>query len=152
MSLYRQPGRVATRTLALTAAGAIVIGLIAGFALGRLTAAKPTLADKIAETRSALRPAEQGIDLVATEYSQAVRGGKVVAPTEYGAAEADVKRVRDTLAAARADLQALDPARATAFADAVAALDAGVRTKLDAAEVQRRSDDARQALGAMFGR
>jgi hypothetical protein len=151
MSLYRQAGRVATRTLALSAAGAIVIGLIGGFALGRLTAAKPTLADKIAETRSALRPAEQGIDLVATEYAQAVRGGKVVAPTEYGAAEADVKRVRDTVAAARADLGALNPARATAFAAAVAALDTAVRTKLDAGEVQRRSDAARQALGAVFG-
>jgi hypothetical protein len=151
MSLYRQPGRVATRTLALAAAGALVIGLIGGFALGRLTAAKPTLAEKIAQTRSALRPAEQGIDLVATEYAQAVRGGRVVAPTEYGAAEADVKRVRDTLAAARADLQALNPARAAAFAAAVAALEEGVRTKLGAAEVQRRSDAARQALGAVFG-
>src|SRR3954454_1699914 len=107
MSLYRQPGRVAARTLALAALAALVAGLIAGFALGRVTAAAPTLADKVAELRTELRPADQGIELTATEYAQAVRGGQVTAPTEYGAAQADVRRVRDVLATTRADLRAL---------------------------------------------
>jgi hypothetical protein len=150
LSLYRQPGRVATRTLALCAAAALVTGLIGGFVLGRVTAAKPSLADKVADLRSQLRPADQGIELTATEYAQAVRGGQVTEPTEYDAAKADVQRVGDTLAATRADMRALAPAKAAAFEAAVAQLDAGVRERVESAEVQRRSDAARRALDALF--
>jgi hypothetical protein len=152
MSLYRQPGRVATRTLALAALATLVAGLAAGFVLGRVTAAEPTLADKVADLRTELRPADQGIELTATEYAQAVRGGQVTAPTEYGAAQADVRRVRDVLATTRADLRALDPARAAALESAVDALDSAVRARVDPSEVQRRSDAAREALNALFSR
>jgi hypothetical protein len=146
MSLYRQPGRVATRTLALVAAATLVVGIVAGFALGRGTAAEPTLADKVADLRMALRPADQGLELTATEYAQAVRGGEVTAPTEYGAAKADLGRVRDVLATTRADLSALDATGAKALESAVDAVDAAVRGRVDPAEVQRRSDSARRAL------
>lgn len=152
MSLYRQPGRVATRTLALVALATLAAGLIAGFALGRVTAAEPTLADKVADLRRDLRPADQGIELTATEYSQAVRDGRVTAPTEYGAAKADVARVRDVLATTRADLRALDAGKAAALESAVGALDAAVRARVDPAEVQRRSDAARRALDELFAR
>jgi hypothetical protein len=150
MSLYRQPGRVAARTLALAALATLVAGLVAGFALGRVTAAEPTLADKVAELRTELGPADQGIELTATEYAQAVRGGRVTAPTEYGAAQADVRRVREVLAATRADLRALDAAKAAALESAVDALDSAVRARVDPTEVQRRSDAARVALKALF--
>jgi hypothetical protein len=152
MSLYRQPGRVTTRTLALCAAAALVVGLIGGFTLGRVSAAKPTLADKVAELRTALRPADQGIELTATEYSQAVRDGELIAPTEYDAAKAAVRRVRDVLGATRADLRALNPPGAAAFEAAVSELDAGVQQRLDPPDVRRRSDAARQALKDLFSR
>jgi F0F1-type ATP synthase membrane subunit b/b' len=146
MSLYRQPGRVTTRALALAAAAALLAGIAGGFALGRATAAKPTLADKVADLRTALRPAEQGLELTATEYAQAVRGGRVTAPTEYDAARADVGRVRDALASTRADRRALDVSGAQALESAVDAVDAAVRGRVEPAEVQRRSDAARRAL------
>jgi hypothetical protein len=151
MSLYRQAGRVATRTLALAAVAAVVVGLIAGFVLGRVTSGDPSLAERVRELRVQLRPAEQGLELTATEYAQAVRGGRVTEPTEYDAARADVKRVRDTLAPARADLRALSAEKAAALESAVAAVDAGVRERVEPAEVQRRSDAARRALAAVFG-
>jgi hypothetical protein len=70
----------------------------------------------------------------------------VAEPTEYSAAQADVQRVRDAVAGSRDDLRALDPARAASLESAVAALDAAVRGKADASQVQQRADAARTAL------
>ena len=151
MSLYRQAGRVSTRTLVLGGVAVLVVGLVAGFVLGRVTGGTPSLASRVADLRVEVRPAEQGLELTATEYGQAVRGGKVVEPTEYDAAREDVARVRDTLAPVRADLRALSLAKAAALEAAVASVDAGVRERVEPAEVQRRSDAARRALAAMFG-
>ncbi|HEX4690091.1 MAG TPA: hypothetical protein VH276_05330 [Solirubrobacteraceae bacterium] len=151
MSLYRRPGRFATRTLVIAAAAAVVIGLIAGFALGRTTASSPTLAEKLAELRERLVPATSGLELTATEYGQAVRGGRVIAPTEYGAARSDLARVRATLAAARADLVALDRAGAEALDAAVARVDAGVRQRVEPTEVRRRAEAAMRTLRETAG-
>jgi hypothetical protein len=151
MSLYRQAGRASGRVIALVAAAGIVLGLLVGFGIGRATAPDPTLAEKIADLRSQLRPAEQGFELTATEYSQAVRGGRVVAPTEYQAAQADVDRAAKTVGAARGDLRALDPSRAAALDRAIAALRSAVRQRVDPAEVQRLSDAGRAALRAAVG-
>jgi hypothetical protein len=76
----------------------------------------------------------------------------VAEPTEYGAAKADMQRVKDTLAAHRADLRALGSERAAALDASVASLDRLVAERADPAEVQRRADGARRALSAMFGR
>jgi hypothetical protein len=151
MSLYRQAGRTSGRTLALAAVVAVIVGLAAGFALGRSTAPDPTLADKVAGVRAKLAPAREGIELTATEYGQAVRGGRVVAPTEYGAARADAKRAADAVAASRADLRALDPARAASLERAVAALRDAVSRRTDPATVQRLATAADAALRRATG-
>jgi hypothetical protein len=152
MSLYRQAGRTSGRTLAIAAVVALIVGLAAGFALGRSTAPDPTLADKVADLRAKLGPAREGIELSATEYAQAVRGGRVVAPTEYSAAQADVKRAADAVAASRADLRALDRARAASIEQSVAALRGAVSRRTDPATVRRlaiaASATLRDALGA----
>ena len=151
MSLYRQAGRTSGRTLAIAAVAALVIGLAAGFALGRSTAPKATLADKVADVRAGLAPAREGIELSATEYGQAVRGGRVVAPTEYSAAKADVQRAADAIAASRADRRALDSARATALERSVADLRAAVSRRADPAAVRRLATAASAALRAALG-
>ena len=151
MSLYRQAGRTSGRTLAIAVVVALIVGLAGGFALGRATAPSPTLAEKVADLRTKLGPAREGIELSATEYSQAVRGGRVVAPTEYGAAQADLERAAAAIAASRADLRALDPARAASLDRAMAALRGAVSRRADPATVQRLADAAngtlRQAVG-----
>jgi hypothetical protein len=152
MSLYRQAGRTSGRTLLIVGIVALVIGLGSGYALGRATAPEPTLAENVADLRAQLGPAAEGIELTATEYGQAIRSGRVVAPTEYQAAQADVKRAADSVAGVRTDLRAFDMARAAALENAVAALSAAVDRRVDPAEVRRLSDDASTALNAVLGR
>jgi len=152
MSLYRQAGRASTRTLAMAAAVALVVGLAVGFFVGRASAPEPTLADRVAGLRTKLGPAREGIELSATEYEQAVRDGRVVAPTEYGAAKADVQRAADALASSRADLRALDRDRAARLDQSIAALRAAVSRRADPATVRRlavvASAQLRVAIGA----
>jgi hypothetical protein len=152
VSLYREPGRVAGRRLAIVAAVAVVVGLAIGFAIGRSTAPSPSLADKVGDLRSQLQPARQGIELTATEYSTAVRGGKVVQPTEYGAAQSDVKRARQTIAGAEDDLRALNAVRAAAVVRSMDALAAAVAGHADPAQVKRLSTAADAAIIAAVGR
>jgi hypothetical protein len=151
MSLYRQAGRASSRTLLIAAAAALAIGLIAGFAVGRATAPKPSLADKVADLRAGLAPAREGLELAATEYGQAVRSGRVVAPTEYAAAMADVQRASDTIAHNAADLRALDAARAAALDRAMAGLRVAMSRRADPATVRRLGDGASAALRAAGG-
>jgi len=152
MSLYRQAGRTSGRTIIIAAVVALVVGLVGGYAIGRATAPNPTLADKVADLRSSLGPAQEGIELSATEYPQAVRDGKIVAPTEYAAAQSDVQRARDAISGARADVQALDPARAEALDRAVSDLRAAIDAKRDPAQVKQLSAAAGAALVAVLGR
>jgi hypothetical protein len=151
MSLYRQAGRASGRTLAIAAVVACLAGLAAGFAVGRLTAPEPTLADKVADVRAKLAPAREGIELSATEYAQAVRNGRVVAPTEYSAAKADVQRAADALASSRADLRALGAARAAALERAVADLQAAVGRRADLQTVRRLGTAASAQLRSALG-
>jgi hypothetical protein len=151
MSLYRQPGRVAGRTLALAAVAALAIGLAVGFVASRASKSEPTLATQMADLRQRLAPAREGIDLVGTEYGQAVRGGRVVAPTEYTAARDDLKRVQDALTHNRDDIRALSAARATALERAVAELARAVSQRATAAEVTSLSRAAGDALRAAVG-
>jgi hypothetical protein len=143
---------VGTRTVIAVAVAALLVGLVAGILIGRGTVSEPSLAEQLTQLRDQLKPARQGIELTATEYSQAVRGGKVVEPTEYSAAKADLARVEKAVRSARADLRALGADKAVAIDRAVAALGSAVEQKAGPAEVEKLSREADAALTAAVGR
>jgi hypothetical protein len=149
MSLYRQAQGSSWRVLVAVGVVAVLVGGLAGFALGRSSAPDPSLADQVADVRGELAPVREAIELTTTEYPQAVEGDRVVEPTEYQAAKADVQRARDTVASAYADLEALDPAAAGRLRGAVAALGA---ERASEAQVDQLAGSARDALRQALGR
>jgi hypothetical protein len=110
MSLYREVGGGARR-LAIVAALALVAGLAGGIALGRASKGEPSLADKVADVRDEYQQVPSALELLAIEYPQAVRGGRVVAQTEHTAAKADVEHARKAFEGFRDDLRAIFPQR-----------------------------------------
>jgi hypothetical protein len=110
MSLYREVGS-GLRRFAILAAVALVVGVLAGFWLGRTTKSEPSLADKLADTRDRYAKVPDALELLRIEYPQAVRGSQVVARTEYAAAQADVERARGAFDDVADDLRTLAPQR-----------------------------------------
>jgi hypothetical protein len=68
-----------------------------------------SLRDAVAELRDDMRPATQSLDALPIEYAEAVRGGRVVAPTEYDGARGHLDRALKAFDAARGDLALLAP-------------------------------------------
>jgi hypothetical protein len=151
MSLYRQPGRVGTRTLALAVAAALLVAGSAGFAVGRSTAPDPSLSEQLSKLRGDLRPALQAFEFAPNEYSQAVRDGRVVRKAEYTGVQSALDRVRAAVDRAEPDLRALGPAKALAVTQAVDRLNAAVERRADPAEVQQLSRVASGAVRAALG-
>jgi fumarylacetoacetate (FAA) hydrolase family protein len=148
VSLYREAGRTSWRALVAAAVIALLVGAAAGYAIGRSSAPDPSLADQVADLKGRLAPAREAIELTTTEYPQAVRDGKIVAPTEYQAAKADVARARDSIAAALADLRAVDAARAQRLQETVAALGTAVDRRVATSEVDELARAVSNALGS----
>jgi hypothetical protein len=133
MSLYREAGRARRNRRIAIGAGIAAIVLIALIVVLATSGGPPSHADRVKSAKSAAGEALDGIEVLTVEYGQAVRGGRVVAPTEYGGAKGDVQRARASLTDHRADFEATDPA---AYRRSLAALDAL------AATVARRADIA----------
>lgn len=145
MSLYRQAGHARRRrriAVGAAVAAVAVVVLVVVLATSGGTSA-PTHAQRAQAARSAAAEAGDGLDLLGIEYGQAVRGGQVLAATEYQAAQADVQRARKSLADHAADLDAVDPAAHRRADAALAALAAAVGRRADIAAALR---SARAAL------
>jgi hypothetical protein len=99
----------------------------------------PSHADRVKAAQAAASEALDGVEIVTVEYPQAVRGGRVVAGTEFAGAKADVQRARQQLEQHRADFEAVDPAAYRRADDALGAL---------AATVARRADIAKAVAAA----
>ena len=148
MSLYREAGRARrNRRIAIGAA----IGVIVLVALGVMLATSggpPSHADRVNSARSAAGEALDGIEVLTVEYGQAVRAGRVVAPTEYAGAKADVQRARSSLTGHRADFEATDPAAYRRSLAALGALAAAVARRADIAAPVRAARTALQPFAA----
>jgi hypothetical protein len=146
MSLYRQPRAARPLLLGAIAVVALLVGGGIGFALGRGSAPEPSAQDVVAQLREELRPLAAGLELLPTEYPQALQGG-----SESAAVSGDLGRIRSALAASAADLRALDPTGARALAERVAALEQAIGARAAAAQVKQLAAEAQAALAAVPG-
>ncbi len=152
MSLYRQPGRTAARTLVLLAAVAALVGGAIGYALGSTgSEEEASLSAAISALRADLAPVRNGLDFVPTEYREGVRGGRVVSQPEYGAAKAAVARAREVLAEHEADLRALSPQGAVSLRATIDTLASAIDQRATQADVERLARRARAQLAALPG-
>ncbi|HEX7290852.1 MAG TPA: hypothetical protein VF250_06945 [Conexibacter sp.] len=146
MSLYRQPRASRPLLIAGIAVVALLVGGAIGFALGRGSAPEPSAQDVVAQLSDDLRPLAAGLELLPTEYPQALAGG-----AESAAVTGDLAHIRAALTAAGPDLRALDPAGARALAERVAALERAIDARAPAAQVERLAADAQDALAGVPG-
>ena len=147
MSLYRQPGRSRPLLIAAVALVALAAGVGIGFAIGRSTSPDPSAQDVVAQLRARLRPLSAGLELLPTEYPQALHASG----DEAAAVSGDLARIRGALAAAAGDLRALDPAGARVLSARVASLAAAVRAQAPPADVARLAAQAQSALAQVPG-
>jgi hypothetical protein len=152
LSLYREPGAVRRRRRLIAAgvAAAVVIVAVAVVLLAGGDSGPPTEQERAASARSAATEAADRLDVLRIEYGQAVKGGRVVAPTEYTASGEHVARLDEELHGHAADLDAVDPAARRQVAATLAAIRAGIRAHVEPARLDRLIDRAGRQLAA-FG-
>jgi hypothetical protein len=146
MSLYRQPRASRPLLLAAIAVVALLAGGAIGFALGRGSAPDPSAQDVVAGLREQLRPLAGGLELLPTEYPQALAGGD-----ESAAVTGDLARIRTALAAASPDLRTLDPAGERTLTARVAALRQAIEARVPAARLEQLATAAQHALADVPG-
>jgi hypothetical protein len=146
MSLYRQSRGARPLLIAVVAGLALLAGVALGFGLGRGTAPEPSAQDVAAQLRDELRPIAGGLQLLPTEYPQALAGGG-----ESAAVEGGLARIRSALAAAAPDLRALDPDGERALATRFAELEQAIEARAPSAHVSRLAGAAQDALAEVPG-
>lgn len=146
MSLYREPRR-RTRWLALVLGLVLAIGFLAGFLAGRAGGdSEPSLTAALARLQRQARPAADALELVAIEYPQAVRDGRVIAESEYKAAQEDLERARTTLARLRPELELISPAQVQSAARELARLAALIESRSAPPDVKASAQRAKRTL------
>lgn len=149
MSLYREPGQARRRRRLLVASAVAVAALVAAVVVLLAGGGAPSAAERAAAARGAAAQALDGLELVQIEYGQAVQDGRVVAATEYAAAQADVQRARDALAQHRQDVRTVDPAAPARADRALASVRGAVNRRVPAQELRTAVAAARAAIAPL---
>jgi hypothetical protein len=151
MSLYREPGQARRRRRRI-AAGAAVAALVVALVVALLAvgdSGPPSRAARVAAASAAAGEALDGLELLQIEYGQAVADGRIVAPTEYDAAKADVDRARATLLAHKPDIAAVDPDGVDPIIRALDGVAVAVQQRASAAGLKAAAEAARTRLTAL---
>lgn len=148
MSLYRQSGGSGWRVALIAAIGALLIGAAVGYAIGRSTAPEPSLAEQVADLQSRLQPTLDGLALVPDHYAQGVGPGGAV---QFEGAVQQARAARANLAAAAAELEALDPSGYQAAVARIDALVEAIEAREPPSRVDRLVRQAEAAVAAASG-
>jgi hypothetical protein len=150
VSLYREPGKARRRRRATAACIAAVVVLIAVVAVLLVAGGDdtPSGAERASESRAAAAKVLDGLELLEIEYAQAVEDGRVVEPTEYQAAQADVRRALDAFGDVDGQAQ---PGAYARGRSALAALEGAVRRRVEVAEMKILIARARSAIEPLAG-
>ena len=139
MSLYRQASGPRTTVVVGVGAIGLVLGLLAGLALGGGGDEEISLREALAQLEARAQPVELALEQVPIEYGGAVRAGKVAAPTEYRASRATVERAVRSYAGVEGDLALLDRRTAGRTGAAIDRVRDLVRRKADPPVVRAAS-------------
>jgi hypothetical protein len=148
MSLYREAGRARRRRRIAIGVGIAALVLIVLIVVLATSGGPPSHADRVKSAKSAASEALDGLEVLSVEYGQAVSKGRVVAPTEYAGAKADVQRARTSLTDHQADFEAVNPAAYRRALAALGALAAAVARRADIAPAEQAARTALQPLAA----
>ena len=149
MSLYRE-ARGDARGGFVAGAIALVIGLGAGYAIGSSSTEEPSLADSISALRGDLAPVTNGLDLLGGEYPQGVKGGEIVAQTEYDGSVSNVERISSTFSDHAAELEQLDPKGTANLGSTLDELQQAVGSRASTDEVNRLRAEASSNLNEIL--
>jgi hypothetical protein len=141
MAIYRTNR---DRRLGIVGVVALVVGVVGGLAVGRLTA--PGLTDQLAALRTQAAPITTSLEVVRSEYPKLLAGG-----ADAGGSVGALARVRSTYDLVLPTLTTLDPAGTGGATAALEALEAGVASKASEADIDARIDSFRTALAAALG-
>jgi hypothetical protein len=149
LSLYREPGQARRRRRTLVLGGvAVAVLIVVAVVLIASGGGSESAADRAKRSQDAVAKSLDGLELLRIEYAQAVDAGRVVEPTEYQAAQADVKRAQDSLADAD---RSADPAAYARASAALAAVARAVERRVDAARLEALVASARSAIEPLAG-
>jgi hypothetical protein len=150
VSLYREPGKARRRRRATGAGIAAAVIVVAALVAVLVAGGDETQsgAERASESRAAAAKVLDGLELLEIEYEQAVEDGRVVEPTEYQAAQADVQRALDAFGDVDGEAQ---PAAYARGRSALAALAGAVRRRVAAAEMKALIARARSAIEPLAG-
>jgi hypothetical protein len=148
MSVYREPATRRARAAGIAAVVGLLLGALAGFLVGRASVEEPSLGEQIGEVQEEIRPGLNALELVGIEYPEGVRGGRVVAETEYRAAESQADSAAAAVDAARQDLELLSPAGTRRASRIIAELQRLIGERAEPGAVQRAAREASSSLEA----
>lgn len=134
MSLYRQVRRP-SGWLAASLVGALLAGVLLGFAVSRATADEPSLADAVAEVRGEAGVVADALELVEIHYA-----------SSPDAARAQLERAQESFAKVESDLRLVSSSETRAAGRAIARVESLVEQDAPAGEVEAAAELAREAV------
>lgn len=146
MAMYIPPGRKRRRLL-LWIGASVIVGLVIGGILGRVTA--PTVEDKVQSARDDAAAAVAQLQALPIEYSKQLSGNKQF--ENGGGVDDALARTRSQLDDAISNAPWITPTQIDDVHHAIDGLRADARKQVSGADFQRDLDQATETITNIFG-